>query len=315
MKKLTPILLALGLIQSALAGVPFDLNLYPAAPPGAELSSEPDVVVVKPGDPVVICTHVQTPTVRVYLPRAEKQNGVACVIVPGGGYQVLAINHEGYQAAERLRDMGITAVVLKHRVSDKVKYHHPVPIMDVRQSIRLVRQQASAWKVDPNKVGVLGFSAGGHLASCALTLAEEKFPEEAALTGEGAVSHRPDFGVLLYPVISFTESYTHEGSRRNLLGDQPSPELMKKLSTDLQVNAQTPPTLLFATQEDKAVPAMNAISFYLAMQKHGVPGELHVWEKGRHGFGLLSDWGEIASAWPTRLEQWLIGRQLMTAAQ
>jgi acetyl esterase/lipase len=300
-------------MTSLIRAQPEDLNLYPGLPPGAEVPAEADVIVPPVGDDGIwLVKHVQTPTVRVYQPAAEKNTGVACVIVPGGGYRVLAIDHEGYQAAQRLMEMGITAVVLKHRVSDKpnVKYQHPVPLLDVRQSIRLVRQRASTWQIDPQKVGVLGFSAGGHLASCALTWAEEKIPGEESLIAAG-VSHRPDFGVLLYPVISLTESYTHGGSRTNLLGPQPDAELLKKLSTDLQVSAQTPPTILFATQEDKAVSAMNAISFYLAMQRHGVPGELHVWEKGRHGFGMLSTWGEIATAWPERFEQWLISRGLL----
>ncbi len=276
------------------------------------MSADPEVFVQKEGDPIARVTHVQTPDVRVFLPPKEKATGAAIVICPGGAYRILAIDHEGWQVARKLNEFGIAGIVCKYRVSDKVgaAYQHPVPLLDARQALRLTRAHAAEWGIDPHRVGVLGFSAGGHLASTVLTMAEQKLPGEDE-TEFATMAHKPDFGVLVYAVISMHESWGHRGSANFLLGDAATPEDRKKFSTDLLVTGQTPPTFLVSTQEDTGVPPQNSIAFYQALLAHNVPGELHIWEKGAHGFGILPGRGPVVTEWPRLLLDWLAGRGLL----
>lgn len=246
------------------------------------------------------------PTLTIHLPDAGDATGTAVVVCPGGGYAHLAMDHEGRQIADWLNERGVAAFVLKYRLGPR--YRHPAPLQDVRRAIRYVRLHADRLDVDPSRVGVWGFSAGGHLASTAST---HFLPEDAEAGDEyERVSSRPDFSILAYPVISLAAPYTHEGSRRALLGEQPDPELVDLLSNERQVTADTPPTFLFHTDEDEAVPAENSIAYYLALREAGVPGELHIYREGRHGVGLaLMD--PVLGTWPDRLEDWLRAQGLL----
>jgi acetyl esterase/lipase len=231
-------------------------------------------------------------------------NGKAVVVCPGGGYGALAVDHEGRQIAQWLNSQGISAFVLRYRLGPK--YRHPVMLNDAQRAIRTVRARAAEFHVNPAKIGIMGFSAGGHLSATAAThfdpgkAAAEDIVERA--------SSRPDFAILAYPVITFTEEpYVHKGSRRNLLGDTPDPKLVENLSNERAVTRETPPTFLFHTNADAGVPPENSVLFYLALRKHGVPAELHIYENGPHGVGLA--WSDLAlSSWPARLADWLKNR-------
>lgn len=291
---------------------PFDVPLYRAAAPGAPPSPSPEVFVQAPGDPIARVTHVQTPDMRVFLPPRSTANGTAIVIFPGGGYSILAIDHEGWQEAQWLNAIGVAAIVVKYRVSatEGDRYRFPVPLLDARQAIRLVRRNAAAWGIDPSRVGVMGFSAGGHLASMTLTTAADTLVGENPAES-GVMSHAPNFGVLVYPVISLHERWGHRGSSDNLLGKDATEERRRQYSSELRVTDATPPTFLVATQDDDVVPAQNSIAFYQAMTAHKVPGELHIWEKGGHGFGMLPGGAPVAQEWLPALAAWMRGRGLL----
>ncbi|MDP3001259.1 MAG: alpha/beta hydrolase [Bryobacterales bacterium] len=232
------------------------------------------------------------PALTTYLPATLA--GTAVVVCPGGGYRHLAMDHEGQQVAQWLNSLGIAAFVLKYRLGDR--YRHPAPLQDAQRAIRMVRERAAALGVAPNRIGIMGFSAGGHLASTAATHFD--------------AASRPDFLILGYPVVSFTTQYTHKGSRAALLGDNPDPKLVENLSNENQVTSQTPPTFLFHTNEDKGVPAENSVLFYLALRKAGVPAEIHIYERGNHGVGLAPK-DPILSTWPARLADWFRTRGLL----
>jgi acetyl esterase/lipase len=230
----------------------------------------------------------------------------AVVVAPGGGYRALASNHEGRQVANWFNAMGITAFVLKYRLGPR--YHHPIELGDAQRAIRLVRTRAAEFGVKPDRIGMIGFSAGGHLTSTAETHFDPGDPQ--ASDPIDRASSRPDFAILCYPVISFTAPYTHRGSANSLLGDSPDPKLLEDLSNDLHVTPQTPPTFLFSTSADTGVPPENSVAFYLALHKAGVLAELHVFQKGPHGVGLaLGD--PALGAWPTLLVNWLRGLGLL----
>jgi acetyl esterase/lipase len=246
------------------------------------------------------------PSLTIYLPPSDKATGAAVVVCPGGGYQFLAADHEGRQPAEWLTAHGVAAFVLKYRIAPR--YHHPAPLQDAQRAIRTVRARAKEWGVDPKRIGIWGFSAGGHLASTAGTHFDNGKPE-AADPVERAGS-RPDFLILCYPVITLEEPYTHKGSRDNLLGKNPDPKLLESLCNEKQVTSRTPPTFLFHTNADKAVVPENSAQFYLALRKAGVPAEMHIYEKGNHGVGLAPK-DPILSSWPDRLADWLKVRGLL----
>ncbi|MHC4645642.1 MAG: alpha/beta hydrolase [Planctomycetota bacterium] len=250
------------------------------------------------------------PTLTVYLPPPEKNTGAAVVICPGGGYGGLAIHHEGHQVAEWLNSFGVVGLVLKYRTRGD-GYGHPVPLTDAQRAIRMARSRARQWNIDPNRIGILGFSAGGHLASTAGTHFDAGRPD--ANDPVDRVSCRPDFMILIYPVISFTEPFAHKGSRRNLLGDDPDARLFEYLSNEKQVTGQTPPTFLVHTTDDKSVPVENSISFYFALKKNKVPVEMHIYQRGRHGFGLGIP-GNTTSDWPRQCAQWMRQMGLLAVA-
>ena len=246
------------------------------------------------------------PTLTVYLALKPAATRTAVVVAPGGGYGMLASNHEGRQVANWLNAMNVTAFVLKYRLGPK--YHHPIELGDAQRALRLVRARAAEFGYAPDRIGIMGFSAGGHLASTAGTHFDNGNP--SASDPIDRVSCRPDFMILGYPVISFTAPYTHKGSANNLLGENADPKLLAELSNELHVTPQTPPTFLFTTSEDSGVPPENSVAFYLALHQAGVPAEMHIFEKGEHGVGL--DLGDPAlSEWPALVAHWLRGRGLL----
>ncbi len=222
------------------------------------------------------------PTLTTWLPPAGKATGASIVVCPGGGYGMLAVDHEGKQVAEWLNQLGVAAFVLKYRLGPR--YQHPAMLQDAGRAIRTVRARASEWGLDPKCIAILGFSAGGHLASTAGTHFDAGKPD--AEDPIERVSSRPDRMILVYPVIALATPYGHSGSLRNLLGDHPSQELIESLSNERQVTKETPPTFLAHTNADKGVPAENSLLFVMALRKAGVPVELHLFERGPHGLGL-----------------------------
>jgi acetyl esterase/lipase len=244
---------------------------------------------------------------RIYLPGNARGVGTGIVVCPGGGYGTLALEHEGRQIAEWVNSLGVAAFVLRYRLGPR--YHHPAPMQDVQRALRFVRNKAGEFGVAPNRIGVWGFSAGGHLASTAGTHFDTGDPTAADPVDR--VSSRPDFMILAYPVISLVTEYAHSGSCRNLLGDSPDTKLVESLSNERMVTADTPPTFLFHTNEDKGVPAENSVLFYLALRKAGVPAEIHIYERGRHGVGLART-DPVLSTWSARLSDWLGVRGLLT---
>jgi len=243
------------------------------------------------------------PTILLYVP-SEARPTPAVVVCPGGGYGMLAISYEGRDVAEWLNELGIAAFVLQYRLAPR--YHYPAPLLDAQRAIRYVRANAKLYNVDPGKIGIMGFSAGGHLAAMAGT----HFDAGKAGDDIDRVSSRPDFLVLAYPVISCTAPFSNIDSCRNLLGAHADPKLADLVSNEKQVTAKTPPTFLFQTSDDEMVAPENAVAFYLALRKAGVPAELHVYEHGHHGVGLAPK-DPVLSSWPKRLEDWFRVRGIL----
>jgi acetyl esterase/lipase len=249
------------------------------------------------------------PTLTIY--RANRNNTrTGIVVAPGGGYGNLAMDHEGRQVASFLNAAGVNAFILKYRLGPR--YRHPIPLGDAQRAIRLVRTKAKDLGVEPDRVGMMGFSAGGHLTATAGTHFDKGRPD--ADDPVERASSRPDFLILGYPVISFDERIVHWGSRRNLLGDGPDPTLVEELSNERRVTPETPPTFLFHTDEDKGVVPENSVRFYLALREAKVPAEMHIFRSGPHGVGLaLND--PALSLWPTLLTNWLRTQGLLAAPQ
>lgn len=287
---LQAVLLIILLAATSPAAEPKTELLWPQGAPGAK------------GD-----TPADRPTLTVCLPEAEKANGAAVVICPGGGYGFLAVGHEGHDIARWLNSFGTAAFILEYRHRNR-GYGHPAPLDDAQRAIRTVRARAAEWKVDPQRIGILGFSAGGHLASSAGTHFDRGNPESADPIQR--VSCRPDFMILCYAVIALGEPYTHGGSQQNLLGKDASPDLVRSMSNEKQVTKDTPPTFLLHTDEDTAVPPENSVQFYLALRRAGVPAELHIFRKGRHGLGLAPE-TPGTRAWPTCCQEWMKAQGLL----
>jgi acetyl esterase/lipase len=228
-----------------------------------------------------VARNVTIPTLSVFLPENGTSNGTSVIICPGGGYGVLVIDREGYQIAKALNKRGITAFVLKYRLPDDKSSEDKsiVSLQDAQQAIKTVRERANEWKIDPQKIGIMGFSAGGHLASTAGTHFEDSF-----IDNKPGTDLRPDFMILVYPVISFLEAQGHKGSRANLIGTSPATEKIKYFSSELQVKSNTPPAFLTHAGDDTVVPVSNSILFYEALHKNKISADLHIYSKGEHGY-------------------------------
>jgi len=274
--------------QPGLNMVPEEIPLWEGGAPGALGTTDAD-----------------KPTLTIYR-ASRRATGTAVVVAPGGGYQNLAMDHEGRQVAAFFNSMGVSAFVLKYRLGPK--YHHPIELGDAQRAIRIVRSRAQEFGILPDRVGMMGFSAGGHLASTAGTHFDSGKAD--ATDAIDRVGSRPDFLILGYPVISTDPAIAHAGSVKNLLGDNPDPKLLEDLSNDLRVTPQTPPTFIFHTNADTAVPAENSVRFYLALRKAKVPAEMHIFENGPQGVGLSMD-DPALSLWPALLTNWLRGRGLL----
>ncbi len=282
--RLTSILLLSAVLSASCFAAPLEpLPLWPEGAPGALGTSETDI-----------------PTLTVFLPSPEKATGAAIVICPGGGYGGLA-PHEGAGYAEWLAENGVAGIVLKYRLGSK-GYRHPAMLNDAARAVRLTRAKASEWKIDGKRVGIMGSSAGGHLASTLLTHFDAGVADSADPVER--FSSRPDLGILCYAVITMGE-FTHGGSKKNLLGAEPDPALVELLSNEKQVTKETPPTFLWHTWEDTGVKIENSTQFAAALRSHGVPFELHIFQKGGHGMGLgggrnggpLHPWAGVCLYW------------------
>jgi acetyl esterase/lipase len=244
---------------------------------------------------------------QLIITRVEADRPTAAVVIlPGGGYHGHAMDHEGHQFAAWFRSLGVTSAICTYRLRGKGNsgkgYGHPVPMQDAQRALQSLRARAKELNIDPDRIGVIGFSAGGHLCSTVSTHFAKA--DASAEDSIARVTSRPDFAILCYPVIAFNQSHTHKGSQRNLLGENPDPHLIEQLSNERQVTKETPPTFLFHTVVDKAVPVENSIQYFRACQRHGVPVEMHLFQQGRHGLGLAKD-QPGAAQWPKLCEEWL----------
>ncbi len=268
------------------------IKLYPNGTPNALDTKDNDI-----------------PTLTAFLVNTDEA-APAVMICPGGGYAMLAIDHEGFQIANWFNELGINAFVLKYRIGqwEGKGYRHPDMLNDAQRGFRIIRNRAKEWNINPNKMGVLGFSAGGHLASTLGTHFDNGNPKSTDPIEQQ--SCLPNFMILGYPVISLNQAFTHQGSRRYLLGATPDPELVHFLSNETQVSALTPPTFIFHTDNDGSVPVENALVFYMALKKFKIPAEMHIYEKGKHGVGFAPD-DKILGTWPDRLKDWLQVRGIL----
>lgn len=281
-------------MQSPLANAQQVIELYPASQLPAGAADQ-----VEQCDQNGFITNVHFPTLSVYLPKTG--NGCAVVVCPGGGYCGVACAHEGRDIALWFNSHGIAAFVLKYRMPSN-GCRHPAPLQDAQQALRIVRANAAKWGVDPHRVGIMGFSAGGHLAGSALTHLQPAGPVPAGVLGEQSI--RPDFGILIYPVVSTTEPFSHFGSRDNLIGQNQPAELSHSLSNELQVTPQTPPTFFAHSLDDGCVPVENSFAMAKALSRAGVNAEVHLFPRGGHGYGMGAP-GTLESRWPELCIQWL----------
>ncbi len=283
------------------SGQEFVLPLYPGKMPFSN-----DVIIEEKvtKEDVTRISNVVIPDIAVYLPARRFVTGQAVVICPGGGYRILAYDHEGKDIAKFLNSIGVAGIVLKYRlpVSGNVTEPYKVPLADAQRAMRLVRYNAKKWNIDPSKIGIMGSSAGGHLASTLGTHFD--YGNKASSDSIEQLSCRPDFMILLYPVISFTAPCTHKGSRDALLGEKPSRELLEYYSNELQVKSDTPPTFIVHADDDKGVPVENTLLMYAALRKNNIPAELHIISEGGHGFGLGTS-NDHLSSWENNLKLWL----------
>lgn len=293
---LLAVLLTLVLAPAASAAPPPKptavLKLWPDGPPDSNGLSGPEKGTRCVGN-------ISKPTLLVYLPKATNKPTAAVVITPGGGYGVVCVEPEGYPIAELLVERGIAAIICKYRLPNG---HHLVPANDARRAIRTVRHNATTWNIDPERVGVWGFSAGGHLASTVATVFDSG--QANASDAVERQSSRPDFSVLFYPVITMMDTAVHKGSRRNLMGADPKLSLKERYSNEARVSRQTPPTFMLHCTDDRAVPVENSLRYYRQLVKNGVPAELLIFEKGSHGPTAFNN----NPSWLTAFDRWLTAR-------
>ncbi len=279
----------------------YKIPLYDGVIPNSKPSSRAEKVEQRD---ITWITNVQVPDIAVYLPVKKFATGQAVVICPGGGYAGLAYDLEGTEIAKYLNSVGVAGIVLKYRLpspeSNTVPYKSP--LMDAQRAVRLVRHNAERWNIDAGKIGIMGFSAGGHLASTLGTHFD--YGDQSSSDPVEKLSCRPDFMILMYPVITFTEPCMHRGSREALLGKDPPEELVRLFSNELQVKDDTPPAFFVHADNDTTVPVENTLLMYKALRARNISAELHILTEGEHGFGLGIDNPHIAS-WPNSLRLWL----------
>jgi len=266
------------------------INLWPEG--SIPLSIKNNIQEQSISTDIVRIGKVQVPQIEVYLPNKKGATGQAVIICPGGGYSILAYDWEGTDIAKLFNAHGIAAFVLKYRLPDSLSSTAPdqVPLLDAKQAMRIVRSRADEWNINPDKIGIMGFSAGGHLASTLSTHFDE--------------TTKPNFSILIYPVISMDKNIAHMGSRNNLIGKHPSDEMIKLYSNELQITPKTPPTFILHATDDNGVPVENSLYYYQGLKKNGVPAEMHIYPTGGHGFGLALGKGALAS-WPSLMIAWM----------
>jgi len=297
----TLLLLLFTFLPIVVISQPLVLPLWDGTPP---LQTEMDLEEEHTRNGILRISNVQIPTLEVYLPEEEIATGQAVIIFPGGGYTILAYEWEGTEFATWLQSKGIAGIVVKYRLplSESLTDPKEVPLLDAQRAVRLARNNADDWGLDPGRIGVMGFSAGGHLAS---TISTQYGHQADRQTDEvDGLSARPDFSVLIYPVISFRDAGAHSGSRRNLLSENAPEALIDRFSSELNVNEETPPAFLIHSQNDETVPVENSFLYFNALNKHGVPASLHVYPTGGHGFAFGTDRGTV-EGWTNVLLDWL----------
>jgi len=302
MKRELIILIMIIAAQSiAVNGQEYHIPLYKNAIPNSKISGTAEII--EKSD-IIIFRNVQVPEISVYLPTKRFATGQCVIICPGGGYGQLSYDLEGTDIARYFNSIGVAAVVLKYRLPSKdyCIEPHKAPLMDAQRAMRLVRFNAAKWNIDPAKIGIMGFSAGGHLASTLGTHFD--YGNKLAADSVERQSCRPDFMILMYPVISFIDSAKHTGSEKNLLGENPDNDLIINYSNELQVKTDTPPAFFVHADNDKDVPVENTLLMYRALRKKNIPAELHILSEGKHGFGLALDNDHVAS-WTNNLKLWL----------
>jgi acetyl esterase/lipase len=274
-------------------------DLYSGKIPNSKPGPDEEKTEIHNG--ITIISKITHPTLTVFLPEKEKANGTAVIVVPGGGYWVNASMHEGTDVAKKLNEFGVAAFVLKYRIpNDGTMENREIgPLQDAQQAIKIVRQRSGEWHIKPDRIGIMGFSAGGHLASTAGT-----HYSKAVISNEEKINLRPDFMMLIYPVISFQENITHMGSRDQLIGKNPSKEKIDLYSNELQITKDTPPTFLVHATDDNVVKVENSLRFYEHLIQNSVPAEIHIYQKGGHGFGMKNP--TTADLWMERLQNWLL---------
>jgi len=293
---------SLAVMASAQAAEPPAQPLYSGDIPGGIVA--PDEESVRdPKDPWPFFQNTSRPTITAYRPAKQDPKRAAVVILPGGGYRGTSVLKEGYDVARAFNDMGVTAFVVKYRTpSDKhMKDKRVGPLQDAQQAVATVRRDAAKWQIDPKRIGLIGFSAGGHLAATTGTMFNSP-----VLSQWGSADVRPDFLMLIYPVITFTESTVHRGSRQQLLGSTPSTEDLQRFSAELAVTSETPPTFLIHAADDQTVPVANSILFFQALQTQKIPAQLMIYPAGGHGFGLNN--ATTGDRWIDRCRQWLLSQ-------
>lgn len=282
------------MLLSQLSNAQNVVKLWPNGTPGEVVAPKPEETFE--GGRV---RNVSEPTLTVYLPVKEVNTGVAVIICPGGGYSIEAMDHEGYAVAEFLQAHGVAGIVLKYRLPYG---HSELPLQDAQQAMRLVRAHAEEWAINPQKVGIAGFSAGGHLASTLSTHFDSGNKDSSDPVSR--IGCRPDFSVLIYPVVTFKEEWGHMGSRENLIGKTLDWKIIQNFCNELQVTAQTPPAFMALADDDTTVKPRNSIEYYLALKREGIPAELHIFREGGHGFGMRKT-GKPHDQWPLMLVDWM----------
>lgn len=302
MLKILKVLIAVLMVSNTIMAQQEVIFLYDGNAPGLKPNisiSESDVSTANDG--ISRLRHITKPSLTVYKP-SKNNTGSSVIICPGGGYQILAWNHEGTDLGEWFAKRGVTAFVLKYRLPQDELFEEAGirPLEDAQQAIRLVRRNAAKYKLKADKIGIMGFSAGGHLAACASNMYNEQIIEDAFED----INVRPDFSILIYPVISFSDKHGHMGSRNNLIGKNPSVESIDKYSLEKQVTSNTPPTFLVHAIDDPVLPE-NSIQYLRALKTAGIKAELHVFDSGGHGFSLRKAKTGTVSNWDKRLEEWM----------